>query len=80
MTIDYIQMQAINLGLNIETQLILFYTDPLTHPHKQRYTQKHLHRETSHFIPLPLPHPTSAHVFCNGGNYCLNGGVQQWRK
>lgn len=66
-------MQAINVGLNVETQLIFIYTDPLTLPRKQTYTyiEKHLHTETSHFIPLPLPHPTSAHVFCNGCNYCL---------
>lgn len=70
-------MHPINVGLHIKAQLIFIFTDPLTRPHKQRYTfiQKHLHSETSHFIPLP--HPPSAHAFCNGVNYCLNGGVQQ---
>lgn len=68
------------IGLNIKTQLIFLYTEPLTRPREETHTAKiHPHAETSYFIPLPLAHPPCARVFCSGCNYCLNGGVQKGR-
>lgn len=79
-------MRAIK-HVDITTQLIFIHTNPLTYPYKDAHIdikkQSHVHTKNSLLTPLPLSNPCNSEsvlLFCNGCSYCLNGGVQQWRK